>query len=207
MPSKIAVPSRVVSRKALLPGRFNGSRTLLSPRENAKFLNFHDFSTTPEVPKALRRTSGSLPGTRSETRPGPESYLRINPTVSRSKTTPFRSLSGQVRATNKPQAPAPVELFCRPHPLPFLYQAQVAGRAGSADSEGLRPHAPTLEKALQAILLCAREPNLIRARTQTHITNSTCPSPQPQLHFRPKSGPPCVHGWFPKPRHVFTQEA
>ena len=90
VPSKIAASSRVVSRKALLPGRFNGSRTLLSPRENAKFLNFHYFSTTPEVPKALRRTSGSLPGTRSETRPDPESSLRINPSFSLGKTTPFR---------------------------------------------------------------------------------------------------------------------
>ena len=107
MPSKIAAPSRVVSRKALLPGRFNGSRTLLSPRENAKFLNFHDFSTTPEVPKALRRTSGSLPGTRSETRPDPESSLRINPSFSLRKTTLFRSQNCRLGTPNQAPAPGP----------------------------------------------------------------------------------------------------
>ena len=118
MPSKIAAPSRVVSRKALLPGRFNGSRTLLSPRENAKFLNFHDFSTTPEVPKALRRTSGSLPGTRSETRPDPESSLRINPSFSLRKTTLFRSQGGHVGTTNQAPAPGPVKLLSLLHPIP-----------------------------------------------------------------------------------------
>ena len=122
MPSKIAAPSRVVSRNASLPGRLNGSRTLLSPGENAKFLHFHDFSTTPEVPKALRRTSGSLPGTRSETRPDPESSLRINPSFSLRKTTPFRSQNWRLGTTSKPQPPAAVELLSRPHPLPFPVQ-------------------------------------------------------------------------------------
>ena len=59
MPSKIAAPSRVVSRKALLPGRFNGSRTLFSPRENAKFLQFSplfDHSGGPKSsPEDLRK--------------------------------------------------------------------------------------------------------------------------------------------------------
>ena len=122
MPSKIAAPSRVVSRNALLPGRFNGSRTLLSPRENAKFLHFHDFSTTPEVPKALRRTSGSLPGTRSETRPDPESSLPINPSFSFRAITHFQNQGGHVGATNQPQPPAPVKFLSRPHPLPFPVQ-------------------------------------------------------------------------------------
>ena len=97
-----------------------------------------------------------------------------------------------------------------PRPSPALLPVPIAPTRrtpGSADSEGLRPHAPTLEKALQANFLLARKPNLIRTKTRTHIPNWTCPSPQPQLHFRPKSGSPCVHGWFPKPRHVFTQEA
>ena len=107
MPSKIAAPSRVVSRNALLPGRFNGSRTLLSPRENAKFLNFHDFSTTPEVPKALRRTSRSLPGTRSETRPDPESSLRINPSFFLRKTTPFGRQSGPLGCNQPSPSPRP----------------------------------------------------------------------------------------------------
>ena len=121
MPSKIAAPSRVVSRNALLPGRFNGSRTLLSPRENAKFLNFHDFSTTPEVPKALRRTSGSLPGTRSETRPDPESSLRINPSFFLRKNHPFSEAKiDTFRATSKPQPPAPVTLLSLLNPIPFL---------------------------------------------------------------------------------------
>ena len=120
MPSKIAAPSRVVSRNALLPGRFNGSRTLLSPRENAKFLNFHDFSTTPEVPKALRRTSRSLPGTRSETRPDPESTLRTNPSFSLHKTTNFQMQNGHLGTPSKPQPPAPVTLLSLLNPLPFL---------------------------------------------------------------------------------------
>ena len=122
MPSKIATPSRVISRKALLPARFNVSRILFSPRENAKFANLDYFSTTPEVPKALRRTSGSLPGTRSETRPDPESSLRINPSFSHRKTTIFQSQGGHLRATSKPQPPAPVELLSGPHPLPFPVQ-------------------------------------------------------------------------------------
>ena len=122
MPSKIAAPSRVVSRKALLPGRFNGSRTLLSPRENAKFLNFHDFSTTPEVPKALRRTSGSLPGTRSETRPDPESSPKPDPSFSLRKTTPFRSQNWRLGTTSKPQPPAPVKLLSLLNPIPFPVQ-------------------------------------------------------------------------------------
>ena len=95
MPSKTATPSRVISRKALLPARFNVSRILLSPRENAELVNFDHFSITPEVPKALRRTSGSLPGTRSETRPDPESSLRINPSFSLRKTTHFRQQTGR----------------------------------------------------------------------------------------------------------------
>ena len=122
MPSKIAAPSRVVSRKALLPGRFNGSRTLLSPRENPKFLNFDYISTTPEVPKALRRTSGSLPGTRSETRPSPESSPEPDPSFSLRKTIHFQNQGGHLGAPNKPQPPAPVELLSRPHPLPFPVQ-------------------------------------------------------------------------------------
>ena len=122
MPSKIAAPSRVVSRKALLPGRFNVSRTLFSPRENAKFVNFDHFSTTPEVPKALRRTSGSLPGTRSETRPDPGSSTRINPSFSRRKTTLFRSQNGHLGAPNQAPAPGPRSYFSRPHPLPFPVQ-------------------------------------------------------------------------------------
>ena len=119
MPSKIAAPSRVVSRKALLPGRFNGSRTLISLRENANFVNFDQFSTTPEVPKALRRTSGSLPGTRSETRPDPGSSLRINPACSHRKTTPFRSQNWRLGTTSKPQPPAPVKLLSLLNPIPF----------------------------------------------------------------------------------------
>ena len=150
MPSKIATPSRVVSRKALLPGRFNGSRTLLSPRENRIFFNFHHFSTTPEVPKAFRRTSGSLPGTRSETRPDPGSSTRINPSFSHRKTTPFRSQNGHLGATSKPQPPAPVKLLSLVNPIPFFFnRTQLADAPGSADSEGLRPHAPTLEKTSQ----------------------------------------------------------
>ena len=119
MPSKIAAPSRVVSRKALLPGRFNGSRTLLSPRENAKFFIFDHFSTTPEVPKALRRTSGSLPGTRSETRPDPESSLRINPSFSLRKTTLFRSQNCRLGATNQAPAPGPCKASFSTSPYTF----------------------------------------------------------------------------------------
>ena len=118
MPSKIAAPSRVISRKVLLPDRFNVSRILVSPRENTEFVNFDNFSITPEVPKALRRTSGSLPGTRSETRPDPESSLRINPSFPNPKTTPFRSQDCHLGASNKPQPPAPVELLSLLHPLP-----------------------------------------------------------------------------------------
>ena len=148
MPSKIAAPSHVVSRKALLPSPFNVSRTLFSPRENAEFANFDHFSTTPEVPKALRRTSGSLPGTRPETRPDPESSLRINPSFSHRKTTPFRSQNGHLGATSKPQPPAPVKLLSLLNPIPSPVQAP-RRTPGSADSEGLRPHAPTLEKRSQ----------------------------------------------------------
>ena len=107
MPSKIAPHSRVVSLKVLLPDRFNVSRILFSPREIPEFVNFDYFSTTPEVPKALRRTSGSLHGTRSETRPDPGSSLRINPSFSLRKTTLFRSLSGHLGAPNQAPAPGP----------------------------------------------------------------------------------------------------
>ena len=128
MPSKIAAPSRVVSRKALLPGRFNGSRTLLSPRENRILFNFHHFSTTPEVPKALRRTSGSLPGTRSETRPDPGSSTRINPSFSPRKTTPFRNQNWRLGITSKPQPPAPVKLLSLLNPIPSPVKAPTRRR-------------------------------------------------------------------------------
>ena len=149
MPSKIAAPSRVVSRKAVLPGRFNVSRILFSPKENAEFPNFDYSSTTPEVPKALRRTSGSLPGTRSETRPDPGSSIRINTSFSHRKTTLFRSQDCHLGTTSKPQPPAPVVIFLDPTLYHSLYRTQLADAPGSADSEGLRPHAPTLEKRSQ----------------------------------------------------------
>ena len=66
-----------------------------------------------------------------------------------------------------------------------------AGPLGSADSEGLRPHGQTLEKASQANFFLVRKSNVIRFRTQTHITNFTILSPHPPLQFRPKSGCPC----------------
>ena len=104
-------------------------------------------------------------------------------------------------------APGPRKASLDQVPHYFLPKSPTRRTPGSADHEGLRPHAPTLEEASQANFFLAQKPNLIRTRTQTQITNWTCPSPQPRLHFRPKSGSPCVHGWFPKPRQVCSQEA
>ena len=60
----------------------------------------------------------------------------------------------------KPQPPAPVVIFLDPTLYHSLYRTQLAGPPGSADSEGLRPHAPTLEKRSQPNVSFTQNPKL-----------------------------------------------
>ena len=65
---------------------------------------------SPELPKALRRTSESLPKHQSETRPDPEPSPQRDPSFSYHKTTNLGNQSCHLRDTNKPQPPPPVKL-------------------------------------------------------------------------------------------------
>ena len=61
----------------------------------------------------------------------------------------FGSQNWHLGTTSKPQPPAPVVIFLDPTLYHSLNRPQLADTPGSADSEGLRPHAPTLEKRSQ----------------------------------------------------------
>ena len=151
MPTIIATPSHVVSRKALLPARFNVSRILISPRENAEFVFFGTF-------RSLRRSqklSADLPGTPAETRASPESSPRRNPSFSLRKTTPFRSKMDTWGTPTKPQPPAPVKLLSLLHPIPSPVQDPTRRRPRVGGFE--RPAATSAdpEKQIIAKRICA----------------------------------------------------
>ena len=72
----------------------------------------------------------------------------------------FEASAGTWGHLTKPQPPAPVVIFLDPTLYHSLYRTQLADAPGSADSEGLRPHAPTLEKRSQPNVSFTQNPKL-----------------------------------------------
>ena len=84
----------------------------------------------------------------------------------------------------KPQPPAPVVIFLDPTLYHSLYRTQLADAPGSADSEGLRPHAPTLEKRSQPNASFTQNPKLElnpKVQIERPILKRQTPSPNSQL--------------------------
>ena len=65
---------------------------------------------SPELAKALRRTSESLPEIRSETHPDLEASPKRDPSLSYHKTTNLTDQNCHLGDTNEPQPPPPVKL-------------------------------------------------------------------------------------------------
>ena len=84
----------------------------------------------------------------------------------------------------KPRPPAPVVIFLDPTLYHSLYRTQLADAPGSADSEGLRPHAPTLEKRSQPNASFTQNPKLElnpKVQIERPISKRQTPSPNSQL--------------------------
>ena len=112
-------------------------------------MSFRPLWASLELPKALRKVSERPPGTRLETRRDPEPSPKRNPSFSYGKTTHLEDQNCHLGATNKPQPPPPVELSFDNAPDTSSVKGPTRRHPGSADSEGLRPHAPTLGKRSQ----------------------------------------------------------
>ena len=109
--STVAPPQRTLHPKGS-PGSKCDKASL--PHKNTRLasmlISFRPLLASLKLAKALRRTSGSLPGPRSETRPDPEPSPQRDPSFSYDKTTNLGDQNGHVGATNKPQPPPPVKL-------------------------------------------------------------------------------------------------
>ena len=126
------------------------SRPLLAPLE-LELVEYWCHLNHFGPPWSSQKLSGRPPKATLDIDRRPKPSPKRTPSFSHDKTTNLEDLGGHVGITNKPQPPLPVELFFDS----ASYTSSVKGPArrapGSADSEGLRPHAPTLEKRSLAI--------------------------------------------------------
>ena len=102
-----------------------------------------------EPPWSSQKLSGRPPKASLDLDRRPESSPKRNPPFSFNKTTHLEDLVGHLGATNKPQPPPPVELSFDNAPYTSSVKGPTRRHPGSADSEGLRPHAPTLDEGSQ----------------------------------------------------------
>ena len=79
----------------------------------------------------------------------PKPSPKRNPSLSYGKTTNLGDQNCHLGATNKPQPPPPVKLSFDSAPYTSSVDDPTRRHPGSADSEGLRPHAPTPGKRSQ----------------------------------------------------------
>ena len=109
--STVAPPQRTLNPEGS-PGSKCNKASL--PQKNTRIasmlMSFRPLVASLKLTKALRRTSGSLPGPRSETRADPEPSPQRDPSFSYHKTTNLGHQSWHVGDTNKPQPPPPVKL-------------------------------------------------------------------------------------------------
>ena len=127
-------------------------------------------------------------------------YLRHLPRpgrLSRERESYFGPKTNERAARGRKTQRASWEWERRRHPAPegiragldptlyhFLYRPQLAGPPGSADSEGLRPHAPTLEKRSQPNASFTQNPKLElnpKVQIERPISKRQTPSPNSQL--------------------------
>ena len=142
-------------------------------------------------------------------------YLRHLPRpgrLSRERQPYFGPKTSERAARRRKRQRGPLEWERRRHPAPegiragldptlyhSLYRTQLADAPGSADSEGLRPHAPTLEKRSQPNVSFTRSPKLeLNPKLQIERPNQKRQTP------RPNSRPKTQTELWASPRSVFN---
>ena len=100
-------------------------------------------------PWSSQKLSGRPPKACLDTNRRPKPSPERNPSFSYGKTANLEDQNCYVGAPNKPQPPPPVELFFDSASYTSSVKGPTRRAPGSADSEGLRPHAPTLEEGSQ----------------------------------------------------------
>ena len=135
-------------------------------------------------PWSSQKLSGRPPKASLDLDRRPESSPKRNPSFSYNKTTHLEDLVGHLGTPNKPQPPPPVKLSFDNAPYTSSVNDPTRRHPGSADSEGLRPHAPTLEKRSQPNASFTQNPKLElnpKVEIERPISKRQTPSPNSQL--------------------------
>ena len=128
-------------------------------------------------PWSSQKLSGRPPKASLDIDRRPKPSPKRTPSFSHDKTTNLEDLGGHLRTPNKPQPPPPVELFFDSAPYTSSVKGPTRRAPGSADSEGLRPHAPTLEEGSQ--------PNVSFAPNSKREPSSKIQIKDPNCKFQP----------------------